>query len=436
MHWSPHSDKQERALDSTKPIVVVGSGIQYGKTAVGAVKTKIAAHTYRHPEDNHLVLAPTYKVMQQSTLPPFLRIMAGYGDYKKADGEFKVHGGGTIYLRTGTDPDSIVGITNVRSIWGDEAGLYSLYFWENIQARASFKEAQITLTTSPYSLNWLYKEIIKPKLKNPEARPDVDLIQARSDENPYFPKAEFDRKKLTMDPRRFAMVYGGSWERPAGLVYDVFDDEENQCEPFQLPTGTKYYAGVDWGYTEPFAFVVRAITPDGRHFQVSEFYKSGLTINDMVAVAKQKQTVWGIGPIYCDPSQPGAIEEFNRNGLRAIPANNDVRVGIDRHYELVKTRRYKVFKSTSPYSLDEYDSYHYPDPEDIKPDQTIKEAKPVGQNDHAMDANRYVTVMTHFTDVKRMPHTGSDEKPHESSQQKIERLKRGRRGTGNTENWS
>lgn len=422
--------------------MVVGSGIQFGKTAVGAVKTKIAAHTFTHPEDNHLVLAPTYKVMQQSTLPPFLRFMAGCGEYKKADGEFKIYGGGTIYLRTGTDPDSIVGITNVRSIWGDEAGLFSLYFWENIQARASFRQAQITLTTSPYSLNWLYKELIKPKIKDAKARPDVELIQARSDENPYFPRAEYERKKLTMDPRRFAMVYGGSWERPAGLVYDCFDDEENQCEPFALPTGTKYFGGIDWGFTEPFVFVVRGITPDGQHYQVAEYYKSGSGISDLGNAVARMCAVFDVGAIYAGPDQPGLIVELNgilkRAGLRAhvIAANNDVRLGIDRHYELVKTRRYKVFKSTSPYTLDEYDSYHYPDPDDVKPDQSIKEAKPVGQNDHALDANRYLTISTHFSDVKRAPVVPGEEKKYESMQQKIIRLKKGPGGRGNTENWS
>lgn len=44
---------------------------------------------------------------------------------------FRMHGGGTCWFRTETDPDSIVGIPRVRHIWGDEAGKYRLYFWEN-----------------------------------------------------------------------------------------------------------------------------------------------------------------------------------------------------------------------------------------------------------------------------------------------------------------
>jgi hypothetical protein len=73
-----------------------------------------------------------------------------------------MNGGGTCYFRTATEPDSIVGITNVQAIWGDEAGKYSLYFWENMQARASFKNCPIMLTTTPYTSNWIFKELVRP----------------------------------------------------------------------------------------------------------------------------------------------------------------------------------------------------------------------------------------------------------------------------------
>ena len=148
---------------SDKLITLCGTGIQWGKTMTGAVRLKVAMHKFTDPTDAFILMAPNYKIMQQSCLPAFLRIMDGLGTYNKVEAAFHMNGGGICYMRTATDPDAIVGITNVRHIWADEAGLYSLYAWENMQARASFKEAQITLTTSPYSLNWVYKELIKKK---------------------------------------------------------------------------------------------------------------------------------------------------------------------------------------------------------------------------------------------------------------------------------
>lgn len=440
--WRSHSEKQEAAVFSEAKIMAALTGIQYGKTTIGAVRMKRAMHTYTDPTDAFIICAPTYKILQQSTLPAFLKLMEGMGSYSKVDSVFTTHWGSKCYMRTATEPDSIVGITNVRHIWVDEAGKVSLYFWENVQARSAFRNCPIDLTSSPYTLNWLFKEIVRPKQKDRTALPHVDLIQAASWENPFMPAETIRTAKATMDARRFNALFGGMWERMAGLVYDCFDEVENQCEPFALPDQTRYVGGIDWGYTEPFVFKVRGITPTQQHYGVSEFYKTGLTINDIAPVVIQRAKVFGVSIIYAGPDQPGYITELNRQlsaaGVKCgvIAANNDVRVGIDRHYELVKTRRLKYFKGTHPYTLDEYDSYHYPDPDDVKPDQDVKDAKPVGQDDHAMDADRYISVMTFLGAKRHVPRVADEQPAQESHETRIRRLQRPVRVGGGGENWS
>jgi phage terminase large subunit len=439
IRFIPHSEKQERAIDSQTRILLLGTGTQWGKTNVGAIRMKRAMHTFTSKDDAFLITAPSYPILSQSTVPAFLKIMDGYGRYNKTDKVFEMRGGGICYFRTETHPDSIVGITNVRHIWGDEAGKYRLYFWENIQARSEFLGCPIDLTTSPYALNWVWKEIVKPAKDG--KRPDVTLIQAASWENPYHSlhdPAKRAEKRATMDPRRFDMLYGGEFGRMAGLVYDCWDDDQNLVDPFVLPMGTRYVAGVDWGFTDPFVLKVRAITPEGKHYGVSEFYKTGLTLPDMIEVAKQKQRTYSISTYYADPSQPGHIEEFNRNGLPTVGADNDIRRGVDLHYELIKTRKYKEFRGSCPHSGDERESYHYPDPKDLKPDEDSKELLPVGQNDHCMDVDRYITVETYRTGVKLTPKVpGEEEKKAETPGEHIARLRRiGGGGGRNYEKWS
>ena len=435
-----HSDKQERALRSEADIVVAATGIQWGKTTLGAVKLKRLMHRYTDDSDNFLLLSPTYKVMQQSSLPPFLRLMFGCGNYNKTDGVFEMHGGGRCWMRTGTDPDAIVGITNVRGIWGDEAGLYTRYFWENILARAAFRSAQIILTTSPYTLNWLYTDIIRPKLKDPKALPHVEYIAAASNENPYFPQDVYDRNRATMDPRRFNAMFGGKWERMAGLVYSCFDEDENICEPFALPAGTRFFGGVDWGFTAPCAITVRAITPTGHHFQVAEVYRTGMTLTDKIEACRLLRKVWAIERFYCDPEEPASIEEFNRAGLSAIAANNDVKLGIALHYELIKTRRYRVFSRGCSNTIDEYATYHYPEPKDSKPDQDVIDDDPVSQSNHAMDSNRYITVMTRsIGSDRRTPFVPEDRRPNPDTlnpHARIQRIRKPIRRDKGTEDWS
>ncbi len=432
--WMPHSEKQERAIFSDARITLAGTGIQWGKTRVGAIRMKMAMHTFTAPDDNFVIMAPNYKTMEQSTLPAFKALMLPYWDkgYSAARAEFRMPGGGTCYLRTATDPDSIVGITNVRHIWCDEAGKFSLYAWENIQGRSSFYKAPVTLTTSPYALNWIFKEFIRPKAKDAAARPDCLLIGATSAENPYFPRDEYEAKRLTMDPRRFNAIYGGRWEKMAGLVYDVFDETENSCDPFTLPAGTQFIGGVDEGYTNPFVLKVRAITPDDRHFSVFEFYRSGQTLAQKIEVARQAKAIFGVSRFLIDPSAASLIGAFNEAKLTAVPADNDIRAGIDAHYEMVKTRRYKVFRGTSPFTMDEYESYHYPDPDDVGPDDDVREGKPVKQGDHAMDVERYISLAMKRPG-KRKPTTPGERK-EETQHDRIERLKR--RKVEGAERWS
>ncbi len=400
--FRPHSLKQEQAILSNKKFNICGTGIQWGKTRVGAVWMKRKCHEFTSKDDNFIIGAPTYKIMMQSTLPAFLPLMAGCGHYLKSDNVFKINGGGTIYIRSMNDPDSIVGITNVRAFWGDEAGLFTLYSFENIQARCAFKDAPMMFTTSPYSLNWIYKDLIRPFKRG--IRDDIFLVQASSSENPYFPQEEFERRKKTMDPRRFRMIFGGEWERPEGLVYDCFSEEDNIVDSFHLDQNhTSYYAGVDWGFRDPFVIVVRAISIFGDHYDVTEFYKTGMKPSDIIDTMVRFQSVYKIKNFFCDPSRPDMILECQTRGVPAIAADNDIKKGIDKYYELIKSKKYKVFRGQCPHLVDEIDSYHYPEEKDLRPDQS--KAKnfeiPVDQNNHCCDAARYVTLGTHVSAEKK-----------------------------------
>lgn len=392
MKFTPHSQKQSDALFSDKAVTCVTTGIQWGKTKVGSVWLKRRQHMFTGKYDNFLVTAPTYKILGQSTLPQFMSINEQAGTYNKATAEFQIHGGGKVYFRTGTDADSVVGITNVRGIWCDEAGKYSLYFWDNIEARAAFCNCPIMLTTSPYSLNWIFTKIIQPYRKG--ERPDCMWITARSDENPYFPKDVFEERKKHMDPRRFKAIYGGEFEQMQGLVYDCFSFEENIIDTADL-SEARFFGGIDWGWNDPFVFKIRAITPNGNHYAVSEFYKQHMTLSEIGQTIKAKMQQYKINAIYCDPSRPEHIEELRRPpySCPCLPANNAILTGIDLHYELMKSRRFKLIRGANPYTEDELTTYHWPEPEDLKPDQDTKEEKPVDQNNHCFAGGTLITTI-------------------------------------------
>ena len=424
-------EKQKLFFRSNNRINVYVGGIQSGKTSGGAVKMYNALIAKPHSEDdNFIIAADTYKTLSQATIPKFFKFVKPFGSLNRQSGEFKTNWGSTVYFRTGTDPESLEGITNVKRIWLDEGGKVSKYFFENIMGRAAFLQCPIDITTTPYALNWL-ATLCQESIK--KERDDVSVIQCRSVDSPYFPKTEYERQKKLLDPRRFGMKYEGQFGKMEGLVFDRYD--ECLIQSFAMPTGTQYYAGIDWGYSpDPFAMVVRAVTPDRKHYRVFEYYRNFLTITDICNALKQFQALYNFKAAYCDPSQPAHIEELNRNGIPAMPADNDIRYGIDKHYTLMKEGRFFIFKDMNPLGIDEYSTYTYREPKELKPDEnTIKKHQlPVDQNNHGIDADRYLTVeLEKSAGEKRAPTVPHDNQRPQDIAKRIEWLKR-----GGTRQWS
>lgn len=407
---------QSKARRSKKPIIVNTSGIQGGKTTIGALWTGEAAFAPGPSTDNIIITAPTYKTIQQATIPKFLQIWGNYGEYKKGDQVFKFHTGITAYIRSLNEPNAIEGITDVRRIWLDEGGLITRYAWENVMGRAAIRSAQTMITTTPYALNWLY-EMWEQWCKG--ARDDVEFISFRSIDNPHFPVKEYERQKKLLDPRRFAMKYDGEFGKMEGLVYEDLPT----CKACELPSGTRYFAGVDWGFTDPFVITVRAYTPDGKHFRVSEFYKSQMTMSEIVEVCKSRRQMFGIEMFVCDPSRPDSILELNKGGIPAVGGINDIRLGTDKQIELMRENLWTMFEDENPYGLDEYNTYHYPEPKDRKIDEDSKDQLPVDANNHGIDADRYVTMYIESARLTNKLAPVAQHQPNQMPKDQLERIK-------------
>ena len=379
-------------VDSPSATFIANDQIVTHNSEGGAVRMARKIHQHTRKSDTFIVAAPTFGIMQQATLPTFLEFCDEFGEYHKGDKVFETYWGSIVYFRTGTIGNSVVGIRNCRHIWLDEGGMCSLYFWENLQGRAAPKQATIDITTSPYSMNWVYKELIKPTLDG--RRDDVELVQAISKENPYFAQEEYDLRKKTMDPRRFNMMFGGEWGRREGIVYNCFDDVENQIEMSALPEGLRYFAGIDWGYTQEFSLVVIACTDD-EVFVVANVKRSQLLISAIKDLVSQFQRLLNIELFICGPDQPGYIRELNTvSNVKATTAINDVMPGIGVVYEMLAGRKLRFVAGKCQYLLDEVEQYHYPAPRDLGVDKDEKEQNPVKANDHSLDALRYVVVTT------------------------------------------
>lgn len=393
--WNGLDNPQYRELSAQ-------AGIQGGKTTFGslAIRKKIDEGQKKYPGCNFLVTADNYKTLSQATIPTLRKaITAAIGEYKEQKQEIHLHKGGVIYIRTGTDPHSVEGIPDCYFAWMDEAGKCSRTFQINVLGRVARLQGQVLYTSTPYAMNWLFKEVEKP-WKNGE-REDILLVRWSSADNPSFPREEFERQKKLLDAKIFRRKYMGIHERMEGLIYEL--TQQNFIQQYYLPEGTQFFAGCDFGYVEghEFGFSVRAVTPNGLHQPISTFKKAGLDPDAQVRLAKEKVSQFNIKKVLCDPARPDMIALFQKHGLPAIAFHqygsdqheeNYKRVisGVQAHQSLINSGRYKILEKDHPDLMDEYETYHW----DEDADGEKKKEQPVKENDHILDAERMITVGT------------------------------------------
>jgi phage terminase large subunit len=125
----------------------------------------------------------------------------------------------------------------------------------------------------------------------------------------------------TADARRLAR---GLWVAAEGVIWTLPDAQIRSTEgPFR-----HVHAGIDWGFTHPFACEVIGETGLGRLAVLAEIYQRGRTVGQLIPLLLAFKLAYNVEMFYADPSEPGAIAECQAAGLPMVGANNDVAMGI------------------------------------------------------------------------------------------------------------
>ncbi|MFA6897236.1 MAG: terminase large subunit [Patescibacteria group bacterium] len=224
-----------------------------------------------------------------------------------------------------------------------------------------------------------------------QSDPEWYYSHATSYDNPANDIEWLDKKKSSMPEDRFAQEYMADFRKMEGLVYKefsrnlhIFGDEELK----RLEGETcEYIAGVDFGFTNPFACIAVKKDKRGVYWVVNEDYETGKTDAQIAEIVAARNFT----KVYPDPENPGAIKELvNRqvNCCEVIKGDGSITSGVSKIRELLKQRRLKVHKSCINL-IWEFETYHYPKKKAIGNEPE----KPVKENDHALDALRYLILM-------------------------------------------
>mgnify|MGYP001574031534 CR=1 FL=1 len=369
--------KQFDAFNFKTQFGAVVAGVQSGKTFVGAhwAGKKIC----EFPDKDGAIIAPTYKILHQSTLPKFFQIFPELRVYyKEQKGEITLPTGGVIYIRSADNPLGLEGMT-LHWWWLDEGGMTSVLTWIVLRSRVSMTGGQGLITTTPYNLGWLYTEIFQKIGKDL----DLSFFTWKSIDNPYFSQDFYNAERQRLRPEEFARRYEGEFKKMTGLVYDL--PQTQIINPFDIKAKTEArLIGVDWGYKNP-ATIIVLFLKDNCWYSVDEWKMAERTTAEIIQVINNKISEFNATRVYPDPAEPDRIEECRRANIPVMETNKDVKGGVSFIQQLIREKRFYVF-NTCVQTLDEMSMYHYPE------EKAGEESKdePEKFNDHLMDAMRYV----------------------------------------------
>lgn len=198
------------------------------------------------------------------------------------------------------------------------------------------------------------------------------------------------------------MLYEAVFERPAGLIYDAFNETTCKVNRFPLPKEWPRYVGHDFGGANP-AAMFYAQDPATGYFYAYHEYLPGGGRSTAEHVEEFKEITAGFNVL----KRAGGShqEEEIREAYRAHgwqiqePKIHSVEAGIDKVYALHKLNKLFIFNDLYAY-LDEKLSYSRKLDDNYNPTEEIEDK----ERYHLMDAERY--ILSDFT-----PETAMSDKP-------------------------
>jgi PBSX family phage terminase large subunit len=366
---------------------VVRAGRRVGKTTVATLE--MLGMASQQSKRNIIYLATTYQQARDicwATLKSLAENAITKLNESRLEVEIKSKDGGssTITLRGWENIDTLRGQKVDFIILDEVASMKN--FWENwqeiIRPALTDTKGQALFISTPKGYNHFY-DLCNLELKDL----DFKSFHFSSYDNPNLPVEEIEKAKKELTDDRFAQEYLAEFKKTEGLVYKEFQRDIHIYEKRVSDDITDVIAGVDFGFTNPCAVITILKDYSGHYWIEEEWYKIMQTEAQIVEYVNSKR----FNKVYPDPENPSAIEQMRRQGVnvREVIKNKDSIIqGIQRIRELLKQGKLHINKNCVN-TIMEFETYSYPDKDDM---QNAKEL-PIKDNDHALDAIRYVIYM-------------------------------------------
>ncbi len=275
----------------------------------------------------------------------------------------------------------------------------SAIYKEN-KARLIDTGGSVWLTMTPVEgYTWVAEQIYEPFQQNGLSS-GADVIEVDMTENPFLGRNEIDDFLSGLDDDEIKARKEGKFVQVGGLVYKDFNIERHVIKRVErIPNNWRVISSLDHGYNHPTAWLFHAVSPNGTIVTFAEHYRSEWTISQHVAAIREIEKEFGVRPdLYTgDPAirQRSAINgnsillEYSLKGIPVKPSNNDVKTGIARVTDYLRTGRWYITENC-PNLIREMRKYKWKTRESRKlQEKHGSYDEPHKKDDDAVDSARY-----------------------------------------------
>lgn len=384
-NWGRFSRKQlEVIANSTARMNILDGSVRSGKT-IASLVAWIMFVSEASPGEL-LMVGKTERTLKRNILD-VLEQMVGprYFKYNLGSGEATLFGR-RIYLVGANDMRSegkIRGLT-LAGAYGDEITLWPESFFTMLLSRLSVPGARFIGTTNPDSpYHWLMRNYLRRANEL-----DLKSWHFSLEDNPNLDPKYVEALKREYTGLWYKRYILGQWVLAEGIVYDMFDPQKHVVPTVDRPY-TQYYVSIDYGVQNPTTFGLWGLYK-GVWYKVKEYHYdgrgSGRQKDNEEYYRDLVEFLGNIQPraIIIDPSAQSFIATIKKKGRFAVrPARNDVLEGIQNMATALNTGKI-LYNDCCEETFREFASYIW----DEKAAERGEE-RPVKQNDHQLDADRY-----------------------------------------------
>lgn len=307
---------------------------------------------------------------------------------KRADNLVEIKKNGVInsfYIFGGKDESSqdlIQGIT-LAGVFFDEVALMPESFVNQATGRCSVDGSKFWFNCNPdgpyhwFKVNWIDK--IKEK--------NLIHLHFTMDDNLSLSERVKERYRSMYSGVFFQRYILGLWVMAEGIIFDMFNKEKHIVRTKDRPY-TRYYISIDYGTQNPTTFGLWGLF-NGIWYKVKEYHYSGREKNiqktDTEFADDLEEFIGDLNITYIivDPSAASFIAELKKRNLVVKKAKNDVIDGI-RNVATALNEELVKYNDCCKETFKEFNSYVWDEKASDR-----GEDKPIKDNDHHMDGDRY-----------------------------------------------